>query len=62
MLCIFTLEVRDGSWGGGGVVLRLPDTYQIIGYRREDAEHVLAARRREEAALVLAAAGERKPG
>lgn len=66
---VFTLEVPDGMWGGGGKVIRLPDIYQLAwppkpgvdGEPRETAERVLAERRRGEAEAILAAAGERAP-
>lgn len=60
-VCIFTHEVKDGTWGGAGMILRLPDIYQFVfgGDGREAAEQVLAARRQEEAELLLAAAGVR---
>lgn len=55
---VFTYEVKDGTWGGLGRVMRLPDVYEfVVGAKgRELAEQVLAARRREEAELLLAAA------
>lgn len=60
-VCIFTLEVKDGTWGGAGRVLRLPDIYEfILGVEgREAAEQVLATRRRQETELLLATGGER---
>ncbi len=58
-VAVFTYEVKDGTWGGGGRILRLPDIYEIAGEGREAAEQVLAERRRQEAELILAAAGER---
>jgi phenylpyruvate tautomerase PptA (4-oxalocrotonate tautomerase family) len=66
-VAVFTYEVKDGTWGGGGRILRLPDIYEVAwpprpgveGQPREAAEHVLAERRRQEAKLLLAAAGER---
>jgi phenylpyruvate tautomerase PptA (4-oxalocrotonate tautomerase family) len=66
-VCVFTLEVPDGTWGGGGAIIRLPDIYQISwpprpgmdGDPRETAERVLAERRRQEAQKILDAAGER---
>ncbi len=59
-VAVFTCEVPDGWWGGGGRILRLPDIYKIVLGRegREAAEQVLAERRRQEAELVLAAVGE----
>jgi phenylpyruvate tautomerase PptA (4-oxalocrotonate tautomerase family) len=65
-VCVFTLEVPDGAWGGAGTIIRLPDIYEFIwplepgmdGEPRASAEQVLADRRRQQAQLVLAAAGE----
>jgi phenylpyruvate tautomerase PptA (4-oxalocrotonate tautomerase family) len=64
-VAVFTCEVPDGWWGGGGRIIRLPDIYQINwpprpgmdGEPREAAAEVLAQRRREEAERILAAAG-----
>jgi phenylpyruvate tautomerase PptA (4-oxalocrotonate tautomerase family) len=58
-VCIFTLELTDGTWGGSGVTLRLPDIYQIIFGEdsREEAERVLTERRRQNAETLLSAAG-----
>jgi hypothetical protein len=66
-VCVFTCEVPDGWWGGGGRILRLADIYElgwppkpgVDGQPRETAEQVLAARRRQEAETLLAAAGDR---
>jgi phenylpyruvate tautomerase PptA (4-oxalocrotonate tautomerase family) len=66
-VCVFTCEVPDGWWGGGGRILRLADIYELVwpprpgldGQPRETAEQVLAARRRQEAERLLAAAGDR---
>ena len=52
-VCVFTLEVPDGWWGGAGQILRLPDIYELIwplhpgmaGDARQAAAAVLAARR-----------------
>jgi phenylpyruvate tautomerase PptA (4-oxalocrotonate tautomerase family) len=68
-VCVFRLEVADGTWGGGGRILRLPDIYEfawppkpgVDGEPRETAEQVLAARRRQAAELVLHAAGAAGP-
>ena len=57
-VAVFTYEIKDGTWGGGGRILRLPDIYEISGEGREAAGRVLAERRRQEAELILAAAGE----
>jgi phenylpyruvate tautomerase PptA (4-oxalocrotonate tautomerase family) len=66
-VCIFTCEVPDGWWGGGGRILRLADIYEVgwpaklgmDGLPREAAEQVLAAHRRQQAEKLLAAAGRR---
>lgn len=60
-VCIFTHEVKDGTWGGAGMILRLPDIYEFVfgDKGRQEAEQVLAVRRRQEAELLLAAAGDR---
>jgi len=60
-VAVFTCEVPDGWWGGGGRILRLPDIHEIVfgGESRGPAEQVLAARQRQEAELILAAAGVR---
>ena len=46
---VFTSEVKDGTWGGFGKILRLPDIYELVlggkGKGREAAEQVLAERR-----------------
>jgi phenylpyruvate tautomerase PptA (4-oxalocrotonate tautomerase family) len=56
---VFTHEVKDGSWGARGRVVRLPDVYEeVIGNKGRDlAEQVLAARRQQEAETVLNAPG-----
>jgi phenylpyruvate tautomerase PptA (4-oxalocrotonate tautomerase family) len=69
-VCVFTLEVPDGNWGGAGRVIRLPDIYELVwplvpdmeGEPRESAERVLAERRQGEAKALLAAAGEERLG
>ncbi len=63
---VFTCEVPDGWWGGGGRVLRLADIYELAwppkpgmdGQPRETAEQVVDGRRRQEAETLLAAAGD----
>lgn len=68
-VAVFTCEVPEGWWGGGGRILRLADIYELAwpthpgmeGEPRETAEQVLAERRRESAERLLAAAGERVP-
>jgi phenylpyruvate tautomerase PptA (4-oxalocrotonate tautomerase family) len=65
-VCVFTLEVPDGAWGGAGRIIRLPDIYEFIwpldgetdGDPRLAAEQVLADRRRQQAKLVLSAADD----
>jgi phenylpyruvate tautomerase PptA (4-oxalocrotonate tautomerase family) len=64
---VFTLELPDGTWGGVGRVIRLPDIYELVwpltpgmdGEPRDAAEQVLAARRRGDAEAILGLAGER---
>jgi phenylpyruvate tautomerase PptA (4-oxalocrotonate tautomerase family) len=70
---VFTNEIKDGTLGGAGRILRLPDIYELVlgckGNGREAAEQVLAARRRREdwvvggldEAGVLSVLGERAP-
>ena len=66
-VCVFTLEIPDGAWGGAGTIIRLPDIYEFIwplepemdGEPRATAEQVLADRRREQAQVVLTAAEDR---
>jgi phenylpyruvate tautomerase PptA (4-oxalocrotonate tautomerase family) len=63
---VLTLEIPDGTWGGGGRVIRLADIYELVwplwpemaGEPRVTAERVLADRRRDEAERILAAAGQ----
>jgi phenylpyruvate tautomerase PptA (4-oxalocrotonate tautomerase family) len=53
---VFTNEIEDGTLGGAGRILRLPDIYERAlggkGNGREAAEQVLAARRRQEGWVV----------
>jgi hypothetical protein len=68
---VFTNEIKDGTLGGAGRILRLPDIYELSagGEGRELAEQVLAARRRDEdwvvggldEAGVLSVSSERAP-
>jgi phenylpyruvate tautomerase PptA (4-oxalocrotonate tautomerase family) len=66
-VCVFALEVPDGTWGGDGRIIRLPDIYELVwppnpgtdGKPREAAEQVLAERRRHVADVILTAAGQR---
>lgn len=55
-VCVFPIEVPDGSWGGGGAIRRLPD---IVGFiagegQRQVAESRLAERRRDAIAMRFA--------
>lgn len=55
-VAVFTLEIPDGTLGGGGRILRLPDIYELVlGYGREHAEQVLAERWRCQAETALGA-------
>jgi phenylpyruvate tautomerase PptA (4-oxalocrotonate tautomerase family) len=66
-VCVFTFEVPDGTWGGGGRIIRLRDIYELVwppkpgmdGGPRDTAEQVLAARHQDKAEEVLAAVNER---
>jgi phenylpyruvate tautomerase PptA (4-oxalocrotonate tautomerase family) len=66
-VCVFTLEVPDGTWGGAGRIIRLPDIYEFAwppkpgmnGEPRATAEQVLADRQRQEAELIVRAASPR---
>jgi phenylpyruvate tautomerase PptA (4-oxalocrotonate tautomerase family) len=60
---VFTLEIPDGTWGGFGRVVRLPDIYeQVVGPEmRAAAEQRLATRHHKEAAALLELARTR-PG
>ena len=55
---VFTLEIKDGSWGGLGRTIRLPDIYEhVVGPNGRDvAEQLLAERRRQDADAVFSAA------
>ena len=52
---VFTFEVPDGTWGGGGRVLTLPDiAARVVGDAgRRYGEQRLAERRREHAHFLL---------
>jgi phenylpyruvate tautomerase PptA (4-oxalocrotonate tautomerase family) len=55
---VFSWEVPDGTWGGLGKIVRLPDIVGFVSPQgREAAEERLAARRRSEAAAILKAGG-----
>src|SRR5260370_35973288 len=41
-VAVFTYEVKDRTWGGGGRILRLPDIYEMGGAGREAFQHVRA--------------------
>jgi hypothetical protein len=56
-VAVFTCEVPDGWWGGGGSVIRLPDIYQINWPPKPGMD----GEPREAAAHVLAERGEKKP-
>jgi phenylpyruvate tautomerase PptA (4-oxalocrotonate tautomerase family) len=63
-VAVFTYEIKDGWWGGGGRTLRLPDIYEVVlggAEGRAAGEEVLAERRRHEAEQVIALAGQRLP-
>jgi phenylpyruvate tautomerase PptA (4-oxalocrotonate tautomerase family) len=57
---VFTFEVPDGTWGGAGSVVRLPDIAEFVSgpAGRAAAEEVLAERRRISASAVVDAARE----
>lgn len=59
-VCVFPPEVPDGTWGGRGRIVRLPDVLaRLVG---EDERHVgatrLAERRRRAAVAMMDAVGE----
>lgn len=56
---VFTLEVPDGTWGGFGRVVRLPDIAErVLGAEmRVPAREGLAARQRRRAAAMIEMAG-----
>ncbi len=71
-VAVFTNEIKDGTLGGAGQILKLPDIYEFFARgdeSREAAEQVLAARRRGEDwvvggiddAGVASVLGERAP-
>jgi phenylpyruvate tautomerase PptA (4-oxalocrotonate tautomerase family) len=57
---VFTYEIKDGTWGALGRVIRLPDIYEVVvgAKGRGLAEQVLAERRRQKAELLLAGTDE----
>jgi phenylpyruvate tautomerase PptA (4-oxalocrotonate tautomerase family) len=57
---VFTFEIPDGTWGGLGRVVRLPDIaeYAVGPEGRVRAEQVLADRRRQTATALLDAVRE----
>jgi phenylpyruvate tautomerase PptA (4-oxalocrotonate tautomerase family) len=56
---VFSWEVPDGTWGGLGKIVRLPDIADFAAgpQAREAAEERLAARRSEQAVAILKDAG-----
>lgn len=61
-VAVFTLEIPDGTLGGGGRILRLPDIYELVlGNGREHAERVLAERWQRQAATTLGALVDSAP-
>lgn len=60
---VFAPEIPDGTWGGRGRIIRLPDIYELVwpldlrtgGEPRETAERLLGGRRRASAGKILAA-------
>jgi hypothetical protein len=52
---VFTLEIPDGTWGGFGRVVRLPDIAEhVLGPEmRVPAREALAARQRRRAAAII---------
>ena len=60
---VFTNEIPDGTWGGLGRVVRLPDIAEFVlgASGREGAEQRLAERRRQTAATLLDAVKEDAP-
>jgi hypothetical protein len=69
-VAIFTNEIKDGTLGGAGRILRLPDIYELAwppwpgtdGEPRATADQVLAARRQQEADLLVRAVRAARPG
>ncbi len=61
---VFTFEVPDGTWGGFGQVIRLPDIAErVLGPdMRAPAQKWLAARQRKKAAALVEIAGTGVPG
>jgi hypothetical protein len=56
---VFTIEIPDGTWGGFGRVVRLPDIAELVlgPEMRVPAEEWLAARQRKRAAALIEMAG-----
>jgi hypothetical protein len=56
---MFTIEVPDGTWGGFGQVVRLPDIAELVlgPEVRVPAEELLTARQRKKAAALIGMAG-----
>jgi len=56
---VFTIEIPDGTWGGFGRVVRLPDIAELVlgPEMRVPAGEWLAARQRKRAAALIEMAG-----
>jgi hypothetical protein len=56
---VSTIEIPDGSWGGFGRVIRLPDIAELVlgPEMRAAAEEWLAGRQRKRAAALIEMAG-----
>jgi len=61
---VFTIEIPDGTWGGFGRVVRLPDIAELVlgPEMRVPAEEWLAARQRKRAAALIEMAGADEGG
>jgi phenylpyruvate tautomerase PptA (4-oxalocrotonate tautomerase family) len=61
---VFTIEIPDGTWGGFGRVVRLPDIAEhVLGPdMRAPAQQWLAARQRKTAAALIEMAGADERG
>jgi phenylpyruvate tautomerase PptA (4-oxalocrotonate tautomerase family) len=66
-VAVFTCEIPEGWWGGGGRILRLADIYELAwpprpgvdGKPRDTAEKVLTDRRRQVAEQLLGAVDDK---
>lgn len=56
---VFTIEIPDGTWGGFGRVVRLPDITELVlgPEMRVPAGQWLAARQRKRPAALIEIAG-----